>query len=370
MNMSPDRAMKLAIQEAKKGAPFVSPNPLVGAVLLDAEGNFISSGHHEFYGGPHAEVNALKDVPNEKLKGATIFVTLEPCAHEGKTPSCAKMLAQLPLKKLVFGLVDPNPLVAGQGEAIVRAAGIETENFSHTHPEMKEDLEKVCEVFLWNQREKKVFVALKIAQSLDGQIALQSGESKWITNEKSRIKARYLRACYDATLVGRGTVEMDNPALNIRHPHIKKDNKVVVIDPRGTLLQEASQLQVTRIHQPQDLFWCVSDTKSEVHEAGFAHILRIKEGGDGTLNLQDLLERLWSQGLRSIMVEGGATTAASFLKAGLVNRLYLFSAPILLGGGRSWTKDLFISEMGQRLVLKSPKTVSFEDDLLITGRLY
>lgn len=371
MKLSPQQAMKTAIEEAYQGATKVSPNPLVGSVVLDKEGNLLARGHHEFYGGPHAEVNALKNLSEDQLRGATVFVTLEPCAHEGKTPSCAKMLAKLPIKKVIFGLVDPNPLVAGQGAQILQAAGIETEVFSETHPEFKIELEEVCESFLWNFREKKVFVSLKIAQSLDGQVGLKTGESKWITNEKSREHAHYLRACHDATLVGRGTIQHDNPSLNIRHSRFQKENRVVVIDPRGTLLHEASQLQVTRMHKPQNLFWCVSEKQYSSGDLPFAKILRLKETSDGTLDLCDLLKNLWDHGVRSVMIEGGPLTAASFLKAGLVNRLYLFTAPVVIGseGGRSWTEGMSIPEMRERLVLKNPQTLSFGGDLLTTGRL-
>jgi len=371
MKLTPQQAMKMAIDEAFKGATKVSPNPLVGAVAVDAEGNYISSGYHEFYGGPHAEVNALQNIPSDQLHGATIYVTLEPCAHEGKTPSCAKMLAKLPLKKVVFGLIDPNPLVAGQGAEILKAAGIETEVFSETHPEFKKDLEEVCEIFLWNYQQKKVFVSLKIAQSLDGQIGLKSGESKWITNEKSREQAHYLRAIHDATLVGRGTLKADNPSLDIRHPQIQKANKVVVLDPSGALLTEASQLKLTQLHQPKNIFWCVSEQKCKTQEVPFAKILKIKEDSEGLLNLTDLLQVLWQEGLRSVMIEGGAMTASRFLNAELVNRLYLFQAPIIIGagGGRSWTEAFSISEMKQKLVVANPKIMSFDGDMLVTGRL-
>ncbi|HEY8271112.1 MAG TPA: bifunctional diaminohydroxyphosphoribosylaminopyrimidine deaminase/5-amino-6-(5-phosphoribosylamino)uracil reductase RibD [Pseudobdellovibrionaceae bacterium] len=376
MKMTSEQAMRMAMLEASKGATFVSPNPMVGAVVLDSKENFLASGYHEFYGGPHAEVNALKHLSPEKLRGATVFVTLEPCAHQGKTPSCAQMMAKLPLKKVIYGLVDPNPLVAGKGAQILRGAGIATEIFSDTHPEFKPDLEETCEAFLWNFRQNKIFVSLKIAQSLDGQMGLKSGESKWITNEKAREHVHYLRACHDATLVGRGTVKIDNPVLNIRHPRIEKTNKVVIIDPSGSLLNEASTLQVTHHHNSQNIFWCVNDTKfkvSTVSDATLsrATILKIKANSEGSLDLPDLLQNLWNQGLRSVMIEGGAMTASKFLSAGLVNRLYLFQAPIVIGaeGGKSWTESLNILEMKQRQILKNPKTMAFDGDLLVTGRL-
>jgi diaminohydroxyphosphoribosylaminopyrimidine deaminase/5-amino-6-(5-phosphoribosylamino)uracil reductase len=369
--MTPIEAMKLAITEAYKGAAFVSPNPLVGCVVLAANGEFISSGYHKIFGGPHAEVNALLNIPVEKLKDATVFVTLEPCAHEGKTGSCAKMLAKLPLKKVIYGLTDPNPLVAGQGAQILEAAGIATEIFSETHPHLKEDLEEVCEAFLWNYRQQKVFVSLKLAQSLDGQVALKNGESQWITNETSREHVHWLRASHDAVLVGRGTVQHDNPSLNIRLTAFKKDNKVVVIDPKGTLLDEASQLQITRAHDTKNLFWCVSEKSYSEKWPNFAKVLKVRETKEGPLDLVHLLQTLWDEGLRSVMIEGGALTASEFLKAGLVNRLLLFQAPIILGslGGRSWTEGLEIPQMQHKLKLRNPKYKEFDSDLFITGRL-
>lgn len=371
MKLTPSQAMKMALEEAYKGAARVSPNPLVGAVVLAPEGSLLAKGFHEFFGGPHAEVNALKGVAPERLRGATLYVTLEPCAHEGKTPSCAKMLAKLPLKKVVYGLVDPNPLVAGQGAEILKQAGIETEVFSDTHPEMKEDLEDVCEAFLWNFRQKKVFVSLKIAQSLDGQIGLKTGESKWITNEKSREHAHYLRATHDATLVGRGTVESDNPSLNIRHRTIQKENKVVVLDPTGRLLKDPSSLALVQVHKADHVFWCVSEKAYQGPQVSFARILKIKESSGGQLLLPDLLASLWAEGIRSVLVEGGAQTASRFLNAGVINRLYLFQAPILLGAkaGRSWTESVEILDLKDKILVTRPKILTFDQDFLISGRL-
>ncbi len=166
MRFSLDQAMKLAMEEALKGAPFVSPNPLVGCVILDSRGQLLSRGFHTAFGQPHAEVEALKGLSTEQLKGAHVVVTLEPCAHQGKTPSCAKLLASLPIAKVTYGLIDPNPLVAGQGVEILHAAGIKTELYQGP---LQDELEEVCEEFLWNFRRQEIFVALKVAQSLDGE---------------------------------------------------------------------------------------------------------------------------------------------------------------------------------------------------------
>lgn len=375
------QAMKLAISEAAKGAPYASPNPMVGSVVLDAQGNFISSGYHEIYGGPHAEVNAVKNLTDAQLKGAHVIVTLEPCAHEGKTPSCAKMLAKLPIKKVTFGLIDPNPLVAGQGAKILEAAGIEAMVFSDADKkvdaEIKLALEEACEAFLWNFRQKKVFVCLKMASSLDGQVALKNGESQWITGPESREYVHYLRSCYDAILVGKGTIEFDNPSLNIRHPKIQKFNKVIVLDGEADLLKNFANLKLAQVHKAESIFWCVAE---EMKEAVLKIVTSLtappqiifckaKVGGD--LDLQDMLAQIYKLGLRSLMVEGGAFTASSFIKDSLINRLYLFQAPHLMGAGgsRSWTESLRIDEMKNRISLLNPKYKILGNDFMITGRL-
>lgn len=379
--LTPEQAMRLAISEAAKGSAKVSPNPQVGAVVLDSDGGFISSGFHEYFGGPHAEVNALKNLSAEQLKAAQVYVTLEPCAHEGKTPSCAKMMAKLPLARVVFGLIDPNPLVAGQGAEILRAAGIEAVPFTSEdkkeESEIKILLEESCEAFLWNFRHKKVFVALKMASSLDGQVALRSGESQWITGPESREFVHYLRACYDAVLVGKGTVEFDDPSLNIRHSSIAKKNKVIVIDAEGDLLHKFSELKMTEVHDLEDLFWCISseladEAKKKLEKLPKSpRVLFVKTKVAGDLDLQDLLSQLYTLGLRSVLVEGGAFTASSFINCSLVNRLYLFQAPIIMGSGGSlsWTNSVRIATMSEKLKIQNPRYQVFGNDFLITGVL-
>ncbi len=379
--LTPEQAMRLAISEAAKGSARVSPNPQVGAVVLDRDGGFMASGYHEYFGGPHAEVNALKNFSNQQLQGAQVYVTLEPCAHEGKTPSCAKMMAKLPLAKVVFGLIDPNPLVAGQGAEILKSAGIEAELFSSADKKAEDEirllLEESCEAFLWNFRNKKVFVALKMASSLDGQVALRSGESQWITGPESREYVHYLRACYDAVLVGKGTVEFDDPSLNIRHSTISKKNKVIVIDAEGDLLHKFADLKMTQVHDSADLLWCVSAELSEETQKKLAklsnrpRVLFVKTKVAGDLDLQDLLAQLYALGLRSVLVEGGAFTASSFINCSLVNRLYLFQAPIIMGSGGSlsWTNSVRIATMSEKLKLQNPRYQVFGNDFLITGVL-
>jgi diaminohydroxyphosphoribosylaminopyrimidine deaminase/5-amino-6-(5-phosphoribosylamino)uracil reductase len=379
--LSIEDAMELAMSEAYKGSPFVSPNPLVGAVVLDNHGGFLSSGYHEIYGSAHAEINALKDLTPEQLAGAHVIVTLEPCAHEGKTPSCAKTMARLPLKKVTFGIIDPNPLVAGQGAKILQEAGIEAELF-HCDDEVREqqikkDLEEVCEAFLWNFRNKKVFVALKMASSIDGQVALKSGESQWITGPESREYVHFLRSCYDAVLVGRGTIEFDNPSLNIRHPKIIKENKVIILDCEGQLLRNHTELKLLKCHKKENIFWCVSEELREniksfsSEDNNLPQIIFVKTTISGEFDLTDLLAQLFDRGIRSLLIEGGAMTASLFVAHKLVNRIYLFQAPIIMGSGgsKSWTESVRIAEMKDKLKIQNPKFLTFGGDFMITGRL-
>ncbi len=375
------RALKLAISEAYRGAARVSPNPLVGCVILDSKGQFLSSGYHEYYGGPHAEVNAVKGLRPEELKNAHVIVTLEPCAHEGKTPSCAQMLATLPIRKVTYGLEDPNPLVSGQGAEILRQAGIEASVFSSD--DLQEDqslrvqLEEVCEAFLWNFRYQKTFVALKMASSLDGQVALKNGESQWITGPESREFVHFLRASYDAILVGKGTIEFDNPSLNIRHALIKKENKVVVIDGEADLLGRYTTLNLADMHAGENVYWCIaeevrSEALAKIKDLEFPpHLIFVPTAVSGELDLENLLSQLYTQGLRSVMVEGGAMTASTFVAHKLVNRIYLFQAPHLMGAGgaRSWTENLRIEKMADKIRLKNPRYEIFGEDFMVTGRL-
>ncbi|MBC7420831.1 MAG: bifunctional diaminohydroxyphosphoribosylaminopyrimidine deaminase/5-amino-6-(5-phosphoribosylamino)uracil reductase RibD [Bdellovibrio sp.] len=352
--------MQLAIAVAYEGAPFVSPNPLVGCTVVDRNHQLLATGYHAKYGADHAEVDALKKLQIDELKNATLYVTLEPCAHEGKTSSCAKYIATLPVKKIVYGLMDPNPLVSGQGAQILTNAGKTAVLYEGS---LKSDLEDVCEVFLKNYREKKIFVAAKVASSLDGLIALKSGESKWITAEASREFVHELRSRYDAIVVGRNTVEMDNPSLNIRHKKITKQTQIIVIDPAGTLLrkiQSGSKFKFLEIHDAKNIFFITKEpeAKSEWQQIKFS-------------NLANLNQQLWTKGIRSVFIEGGALTYSSYLSAGLVDRLHLFMAPVIIGAqnGISWSQNFGIAQLEQKLQLKNLKIKEFRPDIYMTGSL-
>ena len=372
--LTDEQAMCLAISEAYKGILYAAPNPLVGAVVLDKENRFLSSGYHEKYGGPHAEVNAFKGLSEAELRDARVFVTLEPCAHEGKTPSCAKMMAKYSLSHVTVGLVDPNPLVSGQGIEILKNAGIAVSLYTDSvdsQETTRAELEQVCEVFLFNYRQKKAFVALKIATSLDGQVALKNGESKWITGAESRHYVHFLRASYDAIMVGKGTVLHDNPSLNIRRSDIVKTNKVVVLDSKGELLKNTEHLNIFKNHSLENIFWCLDESQKsqeEFFKKTGVNILFCRSK-NGSLDLEHILELLFQHKVYSVFIEGGARLASEALNCGIVNRLYLFQAPIIMGSGgsQSWTETISIGSMQDRLSLDSPKLMTFGNDVMVTG---
>ncbi len=369
--LSESFAMKLAIQEAYRGLGAVSPNPLVGCVILDSKDRFLAKGFHARYGGAHAEVNALVGLSTEELQGAKIFVTLEPCAHEGKTPSCAKNLANLPLREVIYGLVDPNPLVAGQGLEILTAAKIIVRPFV----EFEIELKQLCEHFLWNMLQQKVFVSAKVATSLDGQLGLQTGESQWITDETSRAVAHVLRAAHDGLLIGSNTLRIDNPSLNIRSDYFpKRKNKIIILDSDALCLAEACKYKFVQFHAPEDVYFAISDQISSPPNPWGAQVifLPVKNQNPASgLDLNILLAMLWRVGIRSLLVEGGAHTLSSFINEMIVQRLYLFQAPMILGAksGKPWSEQVSISSMSDRTSLKDPQFLHLAQDQLITGIL-
>lgn len=360
-------AMRAAIGEARKGAYFVSPNPLVGSVVLDRNLNVLQMGHHQKYGGPHAEVHAVAGLSSSQLEGATVVVTLEPCAHEGKTPSCAKMLAKLPVSRVIYGLQDPNPLVAGQGAQILRDAGKTVVLLSEEFPQetdLLEELEEVAEIFLFNFRKKKIWVSLKCATTLDGMIATKTGESKWITGPEARNFGHHLRATHDGIAVGAQTVIHDDPSLDIRLDGVQKENKVVVISRRGKGINPNSK--VFAKHPADHIFVVVDEAFSkDMNLPSGVNKVALSE-----FSATNLLDELYRSGLRSLLIEGGAQTYAWFLETGWVNRLHLFQAPKLLGGvnGLHWSQGLQRPSLSDALPLAQTKVQQLGRDWYYTGR--
>lgn len=370
-----DEAMAFAISQAQLGAPFVSPNPLVGCVILNSNQEVIGFGHHQKYGEAHAEINALKGLSKEDLLGAHVVVTLEPCAHQGKTGSCAKKLVEFPIAHITYGRQDPFPQVSGKGAQIIQSAGISCVNYSSIteNPSQRTDvvkqLERLPEIFLKNITQEKIFVSIKLAQSLDGKMSLSNGESKWITSPQSREHAHYLRACHDMLIVGAQTVITDDPSLDIRHPTIQKENKVLILDLDGKT--RGQTLKVFTTHRLENVFWAVAqDRMQNVEGSQVIPVPVVQSAGGGRgFHLESLTQELWKRGIRSAMVEGGAHTISSFLEADLVDRIHLFQAPVVLGGMTpGWASTLALKQMDQALQFDMDKSMGLGPDFYWSGR--
>jgi diaminohydroxyphosphoribosylaminopyrimidine deaminase/5-amino-6-(5-phosphoribosylamino)uracil reductase len=323
-NAKDEYFMKLCLQLAEKGKGFVSPNPLVGAVIVK-EGEIVGKGFHPRFGAPHAEVFALREA-GEKARGATLYVNLEPCCHYGKTPPCTKAIIEAGIKRVVIGMIDPNPIVNGKGIEELREKGIEVEVGV-----LEEKARKLNEAYAKFIKERVPFVILKMAQSLDGKIATKSGESKWITGEKARRFVHKLRSECDAVLVGANTVLLDNPSLTAHG--MGRDPKRIVLDGKGRVPPEA---EVFRSGVERFVFttkFSPSNWRKALEERGVGVI--VSEGEE--VDIKGLLEELGKRGIASLLVEGGGETAGAFLEAGMVDKILFFVAPIIIGGREAKT---------------------------------
>ena len=390
MSVSTKQAMWLAFQEARKGEGWVEPNPPVGCVILDSDCKLLSSGYHEKYGGDHAEVCALKKIKNKnKLQGAHVFVTLEPCHHTGKTPSCALELAQYPIQSLTYGVEDP--FTKKKGLDHLREKGI---NIIRS-PDFQEEMESLVEIFKFASIHKKPFVSLKVASSLDGVIALASGESHWITGEKAREHSHFLRATHSAVLIGVNTFLQDNPQCNIRIDRFKKKkNKVIILDPHGKSFQFLPQSRLLKMHSPDRVIVCCSDqvktdasalgvkvkffTKDCFKEDNFKDKkLKTKQkffAEEKQLNkkpyfcLASVLKNLYQEEqIQSVLVEGGAYCWSQFLQEQIAQKLYLYIAPRIIGMGIHWSKYFTVQSLYQSITLDSVKLTPSGDDFLLEG---
>jgi diaminohydroxyphosphoribosylaminopyrimidine deaminase/5-amino-6-(5-phosphoribosylamino)uracil reductase len=318
--------MRRALEVAERGRGLTSPNPLVGAVVV-REGRVVGEGAHLRAGGPHAEVEAL-GAAGPAARGATLYVTLEPCNHRGRTPPCAPVVAAAGIARVVAALGDPNPAVAGGGAATLRAAGIAVEVGL-----LAADAERQNRAWLTAMREGRPHVTLKAAATLDGRIADVHGTSQWITGEAARDRAHRLRAESDAIVVGVTTALRDDPALTVRlaRPWPREPYRVV-LDTRARLGADARLIHAAT---PARALVAVGEEAAPEPVAALraagATVLRCPTR-DGRLDAAEVLARLFEREVRAVLVEGGAETHGSFLDAGLVDRVALFLAPLLLGG--------------------------------------
>src|SRR3989338_808418 len=304
---------------AKQGMGWTSPNPMVGAVIV-REGGIIGHGFHRRVGCPHAEIEALKSA-KEDVTGATLYVNLEPCSHYGRTPPCVDAIIKSGIKRIVCSSLDPNPKVHGQGITKLKQAGIDV-----TVGILENEAQSLNEAFFTFHQKKRPFVAIKFSGSLDGKIATKTGDSKWITCEKARSFARNLRSQYQAILVGINTILRDDPHLGVLVIG-KRDPLRIILD---STLKIPLQSQVLR-----DSNVIIGTTA----KASKQKVKQLKGKGidiimfdDTTTPIKDLLSELRKREIISLLVEGGGSVLGSFVQSCLVDKLYAFHAPILIGG--------------------------------------
>ncbi len=325
-----ERFVRRALELAERGRGLTSPNPMVGAVVVTREGEVVGEGFHARAGGPHAEVEALR-VAGARARGATLYVTLEPCAHHGRTPPCAPAVIAAGVSRVVAAIADPNPLVSGRGFAALRAAGVDVV----TGPGAA-DAERQNRAFLTAMRERRPHVTLKAGMTLDGKIADLHGASRWITGEPARRRAHRLRSESDAIVVGIGTVLRDDPELTVRleQPWPREPLRVVLDTgartPVGARLIRAGRPSAAVIAVGTE----ASPERVGALAATGATILSCRTR-DGRVDLGALLTELFAREIRSVLVEGGGDVHGAFLDAGLVDRVAMFAAPLLIGGRRA-----------------------------------
>ncbi|MBM7855756.1 diaminohydroxyphosphoribosylaminopyrimidine deaminase/5-amino-6-(5-phosphoribosylamino)uracil reductase [Desulfohalotomaculum tongense] len=321
--------MKEALQLAAKAEGCTSPNPMVGAVVVK-NGRIVGRGYHQRAGTPHAEVHALREA-GEQAEGATIYVTLEPCCHYGRTPPCTEAIKKAGISRVVVAITDPNPLVAGRGLNILKEAGIEV-----TSGVLADEAGKLNEVFIKYITTNRPFVVLKAAVSLDGKIATATGESQWITGPESREYAHRLRHRYDGILVGINTVLSDNPSLTARLPEGGgRDPVRIVLDSKCR-----TPLDAKIINQSSKAKTIIATTeaadreKIEALKQAGAEVI-VLPGSSGRVDIEELLKELGRREITSLLVEGGGGVHGSFLTAKMVDKVYWFIAPMLIGGAEA-----------------------------------
>ena len=344
--------MQMCIDLARKGAGYVSPNPLVGSVIVK-NGEIIGIGYHEKYGGPHAEVNAITDAEKKghDVKGAELYTNLEPCSHHDKTPPCADLIIEKGIGKVFVGMEDPYPQVNGKGIKRMRDAGIEVKVGI-----LEKECRELNKFFLKYLLRSRPYVTLKIAQSIDGIIALKNFESKYITGDESRKYVHQLRSEYDAVLIGRNTALKDDPKLTVRDVEGRNPLRFVL----DTAMSLPKKLHMFSDEQKPDTYIFSSKMENK-HEY---NIVSCKEE-NGLINLNDALKKMWEKKINSVLVEGGANVFSQFIENGLFDDIYFFIAPKIIGVGISPFETFSIPTLGDACPLKFDFLKHLGDDILI-----
>ena len=359
--MTDQNYMLQAIQLAKKGEGWTNPNPMVGAVIVK-NGRIIGKGYHKKCGELHAERNAIASL-TESAEGATIYVTLEPCCHYGKTPPCTEAIIEQKIKRVVIGSRDPNPKVSGKGIKMLQEAGIEViEDF------MREECDRLNPVFFHYITTKTPYVVMKYAMTLDGKIATKTGASKWITGEAARAEVQHMRHRYMGIMAGIGTVLADDPMLNVRVEGWKSPIRILCdsglrIPLDGQIVKSAGKYRTIVAYADSEN---TEAKRKRLHEMGVETICCPDENNQ--VDLKKLMKYLGEEGIDSILLEGGGTLNDSALRAGIVQEVQAFIAPKLFGGMNSKTpvEGIGVRFPSEAVKLKCTDICQIGEDIRIT----
>jgi diaminohydroxyphosphoribosylaminopyrimidine deaminase/5-amino-6-(5-phosphoribosylamino)uracil reductase len=355
--------MRMALSLAEAGRGWTSPNPMVGAVVVK-EGRVVGRGYHKAAGGPHAEIFALREA-GERARGATLYVTLEPCNHQGRTPPCTRAILESGIQRVVAGMQDPNPGVTGGGLDCLRSKGLEV-----SVGLCERDCRRLNESFIKYVSTGLPFVILKCASTLDGRIATRTGDSKWITNKVSRQYVHGLRHAVDAIMVGVGTVIQDDPQLTTRLEGRKGlDPLRIVLDSRLSIPPEAKLLHLS---SDSDTVLVTSPSilpqKRKRFERPGVRLLDV-DCHEGRINLKALMNALGKMGVTSLLIEGGGRVNGAAIRAGIVDKVCLFFAPKICGGddGVPICAGPGVQSMEESRILRDLSMHRFGDDVMIQG---
>ncbi|MEI7473467.1 MAG: bifunctional diaminohydroxyphosphoribosylaminopyrimidine deaminase/5-amino-6-(5-phosphoribosylamino)uracil reductase RibD [bacterium] len=359
-----EQIMSQCIELARLSEGYVSPNPLVGSIVMDKNGNIAGKGWHKKYGEAHAEVNAIAEAGDEACNDGTIFVSLEPCSHYGKTPPCADLIISKGFKKVIVGMIDPNPKVAGDGVKKLIDSGIEVITGI-----FETECQKLNEIFIKHILEKKPFISIKTASTLDGKIAARTGSSKWITSDSAREEVQRLRNKYDAILTGSGTIIADNPSLTARIENGRNPVRVIIDSKLRTSPDSKAYINDgTKV--------IIATTEDQIKEK--AHLfaeniefLACPLTQENMLNLNFLTAELYKKGIYSILVEAGGHLNGGFIKDGLVDKIYFFVAPKILGdnSGFSIIDGFNTTDINKSIKINFGEIHKFSPDIMIEGYL-
>lgn len=345
-----EKFMKKCFALAKKGEGKTLPNPLVGCVITDDKNNIISSEYHKKFGENHAERNAVLEALNQgkNLKGATLYVNLEPCSHFGKTPPCADLIIENGIKKVVIGMIDPNPLVSGNGVKKLEKAGVEV-----VTGVLENEAKALNKVFIKNIVSKKPYVLIKTAVTMDGKIALENGASKWITDDYSRNLVQKLRGEYQAIMTGSGTVLADNPHLTCR---IKGEQNPIriIMDKKGVI-----PLDFNVFKDNTEKIFVITNSKMKYPN----HIQKINFKDYGSL-----FKELYGLGVYKILLEGGTGLNSSVIASGEADEICMFMAPKIFGGGKPFIEGFNFTEPEKSIKLTDISCKKLKNDVLINAK--